>query len=242
MSDGPSDTKERVILVSGANRGIGRAIAERLAGAGYILSLGARRPEALEDVALTLGSRRILRHRYEAGDPQLAGQWVAETVKRFGRIDGLVNNAAVFHRFRVEDGDEAQLDEMWLVNVKGPLRLFQAAFPHLKRSGRGRVVNIVSLSGKRLRSATVAGYAMTKHALMAFTHGVRFSGWEYGIRASALCPGYVNTDMSRGLSGIAPEEMVRPGTVAELVETVLALPNTASVVDVPINCMLEHSY
>jgi len=242
VTDTTADAGGRVIMVSGANRGIGRAIARRLAEAGYVLSLGARRPEALDDVADSLDPGRLLCHRYEASDRALASQWVSTTVERFGRIDGLVNNAAVFHRFRVEDGDEALLDEMWTVNVKGPLWLFQAAFPYLKQSGRGRVVNIVSLSGKRLKSAAVAGYGMTKHALMAFTHAVRYSGWEHGIRATAISPGYVNTDMSQGLSGIAREEMVQPGTVAELVETILALPNTASVVEVPINCVLEHSY
>ncbi|MCP4041588.1 MAG: SDR family NAD(P)-dependent oxidoreductase, partial [Gammaproteobacteria bacterium] len=206
--------------------------------AGYCLSLGVRRPETVEDLRRSLDPQQFLIHQYEAGDRELAGRWVAETVARFGRIDGLVNNAAVFHGFRVDDGDEVLLDEMWEVNVKGPLRLLQAAFPYLKESGRGRVVNIVSLSGKRLKSATAAGYAMTKHAMMAFTHGVRFSGWEHGIRATAICPGYVNTEMARGLSGIQPEEMAQPDTVAELVETVLALPNSASVVEMPINCVL----
>jgi NAD(P)-dependent dehydrogenase (short-subunit alcohol dehydrogenase family) len=229
-------------MISGANRGIGRAIAERLARAGYRLSLGARRPEALDALAGDMDRGRILCQRYEARDRELAGCWVAATVARFGRIDALVNNAAVFHRFRVQDGEEALLDEMWEVNVKGPLRLVRAAFPHLIRSGRGRVVNLVSLSGKRLKSDTAAGYAMTKHALMAFTHGIRFSGWQHGIRATAICPGFVNTHMSGGVSGIVPEEMTRPESVAELVETVLALPNTASVVEVPVNCVLEHSY
>jgi NAD(P)-dependent dehydrogenase (short-subunit alcohol dehydrogenase family) len=232
----------RVVMISGANRGIGRAIAERLAQAGYRLSLGARRPETLDACAPTMDRERILCQRYEARDRDLARRWVAGTVARFGRIDALVNNAAVFHRFRVQNGEEALLDEMWEINVKGPLRLLQAAFPHLSRSGRGRVVNLVSLSGKRLKSDTAAGYAMTKHALTAFTHGIRFSGWEHGIRATAICPGFVNTHMAGGVSGIAPEEMTQPESVAELVETVLALPNTASVVEIPINCVLEHSY
>jgi NAD(P)-dependent dehydrogenase (short-subunit alcohol dehydrogenase family) len=242
MGTEKTDIGTRVILISGANRGIGRAIAERLGAAGYALSLGGRSLESLEHIAARVEAARVLCHPYEARSRDLAREWVDATVQRFARIDGLVNNAAVFHRFRVEDGDETQLDEMWEVNVKGPLRLLQAAFPYLKRGGRGRVVNIVSLSGKRLRSATSAGYAMTKHALAAFTHGVRYSGWEHGIRATAICPGYVNTEMSRGLSALAPQEMVQPAQVAELVELVLGLPNTSSLVDVPINCILEHSY
>ncbi len=229
-------------MVSGANRGIGRAIAERLAQAGYRLSLGARRPETLDALIDHMDPERVLCQPYKARERDLAGRWVAATVARFGRIDALVNNAAVFHRFRVQDGEEALLEEMWEVNVKGPLRLVQAAFPHLVRSGRGRVVNLVSLSGKRLKSDTAAGYAMTKHALLAFTHAIRFSGWQHGMRATAICPGYVSTDMSRGVAGIGPQAMTRPESVAELVETVLALPNTASVVEVPVNCVLEHSY
>ena len=234
--------EKRVVLVSGANRGIGLAIARRLAAVGYRLSLGARRPEDLRQLRDSCGQARILCHRYDARDRRLAGQWVEKTVEHFGRIDGLVNNAAVFHRFRVEDGDESLLDEMWEVNLKGPLRLFQAVFPHLQASGRGRVVNIVSLSGKRIKSAPVAGYAMTKYALSAFSQAVRFSGWEHGIRCTAICPGYVATDMSRGLTGITPEEMTGPEDVADLVAMVLALPNTASVAELPVNCVLEHSY
>ncbi len=238
-----TDTAEKgVILVSGSNRGIGLAIGRRLAAEGYRLSLGARRPEALGQLRDSFAPDRILCQRYDACDRRLAEQWVEKTVQHFGRIDGLINNAAVFHRFRVEDGDESLLDEMWEVNLKGPLRLFQAAYPYLRASGRGRVVNIASLSGKRIKSAPVAGYAMTKYALSAFSQAVRFSGWEHGIRSTAICPGYVATDMSRGLSNITPEQMTGPEDVADLVAMVLALPNTASVAELPVNCVLEHSY
>ena len=153
-----------------------------------------------------------------------------------------MNNAALFHRFTVIDGDLGVLDRMWEVNVKGPLILFQTAFPYLKASGCGRVVNIVSLSGKRLKSPTAAGYGMTKHAAAAFTHAVRLSGWEHGIRATAICPGYVNTDMSRNLAQLAPEEMTQPRSVAELVELALRLPNNATISELPVNCVLEASY
>ncbi len=234
--------EKRVILVSGANRGIGLAIARRLAADGYRLSLGARSPEGLLQLRDSFAEGSILCQHYDARDRRLAEQWVEKTMEHFGSLDGLVNNAAVFHRFRVEDGDESLLDEMWEVNLKGPLRLFQAAFPHLRASGGGRVVNIASLSGKRIKSAPVAGYAMTKHALAAFSQAVRFSGWEHGIRSTAICPGYVATDMSRGLAGVVPEEITRPESVADLVAAVLALPNTASVAELPVNCVLEHSY
>jgi NAD(P)-dependent dehydrogenase (short-subunit alcohol dehydrogenase family) len=185
---------------------------------------------------------RVLVHPYEARNREISDQWVSATIERFGRIDGLVNNAAIVHLFRPEEENEALLDEMWEVNVKGPMRLFQSAFPYLKSSGTGRVINISSLSGVRVKWAEAVGYSMTKHALMAFTHAVRFSGWEHGIRATAICPAFVNTELPGQISGVEPEDMIQPGTIAELVETALSLPNTASVAELSVNCLLDHSY
>ncbi|MBA3732340.1 MAG: SDR family NAD(P)-dependent oxidoreductase, partial [Gammaproteobacteria bacterium] len=153
---------KRVILISGANRGIGRAITERLYDNGYTLSLGARKPESLEQLTAHVDECRVMTHKYDAHSAQSAGSWITATYERFGRLGGIVNNAGIMHAFDVESGDESSLDEMWEVNAKAPWRLVRAAFPHLKQSGAGRVINIVSLSGKRVKSAGVTGYAMTK--------------------------------------------------------------------------------
>jgi len=241
MSYRPLTPEGRVILVSGANRGIGRAIAERLHAQGYTLSLGARRVEQLDEVTREMDGKRIMAHTFDARRAGDARAWVDATHARFGRIDGVVNNAGVMHSFSVEDEDESALDEMWEVNAKGPLRLIRAAMPHLRRAGSGRVVNIVSLSGVRVRSAGVAGYAMSKYAASALTHAVRYSGWEDGVRATAICPGFVATDMTAHVESVSREDMIPPGAVAELVATVLALPNPSSVVEIPINCVLEPS-
>ncbi|MDH3688264.1 MAG: SDR family NAD(P)-dependent oxidoreductase [Gammaproteobacteria bacterium] len=233
-------SEDRVIMVSGANRGIGKAITERLYQDGYCLSLGVRRPEALSNVTATMQPERISTHQWEASDAAASSRWVEDTASRFGRIDGLINNAGVLHEFSVENEDERLLDEMWEVNVKAPLRLIRAALPWLKRSGAGRVVNLLSLSSRRVHTTDVAGYAMTKYAAHALTHAIRYAGWEHGVRATGIMPGWVATDMA--LSGGAPmrvDEMIQPESIAQLVSTVLALPNTASVVEIPINCVLE---
>ena len=128
------DPSDRVIMVSGANRGIGRAIAECLAAKGYVLSLGARRPEDLAGLA----GERVLAHAYDAQHLASAEDWVEDTVDRFGRIDGLVNNAGILLDARLEEGDEAAFDRLWHINVKGPLRLTRLTMPHLKASGAGR--------------------------------------------------------------------------------------------------------
>lgn len=232
----------RVILISGANRGIGRAVAQHLYDEGYTLSLGARKPQSLEALTGRMDDSRILTYAFDARVAQSAGDWVAATQERFGRIDGIVNNAGVAHGFDVECDDEAKLDEMWEVNVKAPLRLTRAAFPYLKHGGAGRVINIVSLSGKRIKSASVTGYAMTKYALNALTHGIRYAGWEHGIRATAICPGFVQTDMTSDVRAVPREQMIPPEAIARLVGTVLTLPNSASITEVPVNCVLEHSF
>ncbi|MBA2410880.1 MAG: SDR family NAD(P)-dependent oxidoreductase [Gammaproteobacteria bacterium] len=232
----------RVILISGANRGIGRVIAERLYDDGYTLSLGARKPESLEALAAGMDESRVLTHAFDARAARSAAAWVTSTCERFGRLDAIVNNAGVMYPFDVESGDESRLDEMWEVNTKAPWRLVRAAFPHLKQSGAGRVINIVSLSGKRVKSAGVTGYAMTKYALDALTHGIRYAGWEHGIRATAICPGFVATDMTAAVDAVPREKMIPPQAVAELVATVLTLPNSASVSELPINCVLEHTF
>lgn len=231
----------RVVMISGANRGIGKAIAERLYEEGYTLSLGVRRPESLHRVTSHMDPSRVAATRYEATERASAQRWVAATVERFDRIDAIVNNAGVMYSLRLEDYDEDKLDQMWAVNAKGPLRLIRHAFPHLKRSGSGRIINIASLSGKRVASESTGAYAMTKFAVSALTQMVRYAGWDYGIRATAICPGYVATDMTADVASIAREDMIEPLAVAHLVCMVLALPNPASVVEVPINCRLEHS-
>lgn len=240
MSYQPLSPQGRVIMVSGSNRGIGRAIAERLCEQGYRLSLGARDTAKLAPLLQGVEPERVLAHAYDAREPGAAQSWVEATAACFGRIDGVVNNAGVIHRFTVEDADESPLDDMWEVNTKAPLRVIRAAFPYLKAAGSGRVVNIVSLSGKRVAGAGMTGYCMSKYAAAALTHAVRYSGWDAGVRATAICPGYVATDMTAKVN-MARDDMIHPGVIAQFVATVLSLPNPASVVEIPINCRLEHS-
>ena len=225
----------RVVMLSGANRGMGAAIATRLAADGYRLSLGARRLDALAQVAPDIGPDRVLLNYHEATDLDSARRWVQATVEHFGGIDVLVNNAGIVDRTGLESMEEAVLDEMWAVNVKGPLRLIRQALPHLRRSGSGRVVNMASLSAKRVKGDVIVGYSMTKYALLALSHAIRQIGWDDGIRVTAVCPGPVATDM------MDPDDdtITQPEDVADLVATVIALPNTASVSELLVGCRME---
>jgi NAD(P)-dependent dehydrogenase (short-subunit alcohol dehydrogenase family) len=228
----------RVIMISGASRGIGLAIAEHLHSQGYSVSLGVRDPDAAAAQWPHADASRLLHHRFDAEDRASFAPWVQATLTHFGRLDGLVNNAGISNRFSIEAGEEADLDRIIAVNVKAPLFLTRLCLPHLRASGTGRIVNIGSLSGKRVRNDNIA-YAMSKFALMALTHGTRRIGWEDGVRVTAVCPGFVATDLTSAVTGIARENMIAASDLAELVGTALALPNYAAVAELLVNCTLE---
>lgn len=227
----------RVVLISGANRGIGAAIAEEMIRHGYRVSLGARDVPALERRHGPADDNR-LHCRFDAYDPASASAWVEATAKRFGRIDALVNNAGLGEQVRLEDDNDEALDRLWAVNVKAPLRMTRLCLPHLEATGAGRIVNIASMSGKRVRNALV-GYNMTKFAVMGLTHTTRHVGWERGVRATAICPAFVRSEMSAYTDKITPELMIQPETLAETVRFVIELPNTAAIAEVLVNCRLE---
>lgn len=225
------DPQGRVVMVSGAARGLGLSITQALLAAGFTISAGARNPDRLAP------AERLTVNRYDAEQDGAGEAWVAATVAEHGRIDALVNCAGINPRVRVMDEGEEALDAMWRINVKGPLRVSRAAMPHLVASGSGRVINVASLAGRRVGSNV--GYAMTKFAVVALTHGIRQEGWDKGVRATALCPGYIATDMTAQETEIPRADMTQPEDLAQMVEFLLRVPNSLSVAELLVNCRKE---
>ena len=231
----------RVILITGASRGLGASIAKRLFAEGFTLALGVRDP-ARAAAALGIEGERCSIHAFDAEKAPAAAALVAAALKRHGRLDGLVNNAGVLKPFGFADADEAALDAMLAINVKAPFRMIRAAMPHLKASGRGRIINVASTDAKRYRDGAPLGYAMSKHALLALSHAAKFEGWHEGVRVTALCPGAIETELIAGLPGVTPAAgRLKPETVAEAVALLLRLPNTATVAELIMNTRLEAS-
>ena len=225
-------------MISGANRGIGLAVAKALADTGYRLSLGVRDTSGIS--ADDFGDEVIV-VPYDATSGSAAGEWTKATLDHYGAIDALVLNAGVMFPIGLDDEDEKeeQLDTMWDVNFKGPLRLVRAALPSLRACGHGRVINVVSLSGKRVMSAGNLGYSASKFAALSLTHSIRQAGWDDGIRATAICPGLVDTDMVSHVSPPAGEYKITPEAIAATAAYTLSLPNEASVAEVLVNSRLE---
>ena len=231
------DAQNKVAMISGANRGIGLAIAKKLYDNGFRLSLGSRNINDLEKLNMSWDKDRVFFCKFDALDKTTHLSWIQESQDNFGQIDCLVNNAGIMEPVSVDDekDNEEALDRMWAVNVKAPLSLTRLAFPFLRKSGSGRVINVASLAGKAVYGSSV-GYSMTKFAAVALSHATRQGGWKYGIRCTAICPGYVATDLTKNVQSVELSDMITVEDLAELVKTVILLSNTASVAELVVNC------
>ena len=233
----------RTLLISGASRGIGRAIAERLLADGHRLSLGLRNPQALAGTALdpaVAGADRVLLYPYDAEDPAAADAWVQASIDHFGGFDSVIHSAGIFSRAGVlfEAGQEEEINRTMAVNLMGPWWLTRAAWPQLAAHGEGRLQVLVSMSGKRSKGR-LAAYTASKFALLGLCQTMRNEGWEAGIRVTAICPGWVNTDMAAAVQAIPAEAMTQPQDIADLSADLLRLPNSAVPFELAINCTLE---
>jgi NAD(P)-dependent dehydrogenase (short-subunit alcohol dehydrogenase family) len=204
-------------LVTGGSSGIGLAIARMLRDEGFELTLVSRRPEKVEAAAAELGAAAVAANMAEADD---CARIVAEHRDRFGRLDVLVNSAGIGIGGRVEDLSLKHLDLQLDVNLRGLFLVTQAAIP-LLRDTRGWIVNLASIAGT-LPTPGLATYGATKAAVIALTRSLNAELDAEGVRAIALCPGFVDTPMAQW-SGIEPEDMIRPEDCAEVVRMCLRL-------------------
>ncbi|WP_341503794.1 SDR family NAD(P)-dependent oxidoreductase [Gallaecimonas sp. GXIMD4217] len=221
----------RNILISGASRGIGLAIARHLSAQGHRLSLGIRSGQPPADLA----QHHCFAYDASRGDEEA---WLASARKALGPVDTLVHCAGVLEVVGLLDDFEAPLERMLEVNLKAPWRLTRAAWEDLRAHGQGRVISLVSLSGKRVKGLS-AGYSASKFAQLALHQAIRNTGWEDGIRATAICPSWVNTDMAAANCPLEPDTLTQPDDIAALVDSILALPNSAVVDEIAVNCRLE---
>ncbi len=233
----------RNILISGASRGIGKAIAIKLLKEGHSISLGVREKKDLINTPLDPNSNnpeRFSVHTYDATVKNSSKEWVENTVKNFNHIDTLIHCAGIFKRTNLlfKDNEIKEIEDIWKVNVMGPWTLTKDAWEHLSLSNSGRIIVLVSMSGKRSKGS-LASYSMSKFALMSLCQTMRNEGWNKGIRVTAICPGWVNTEMSKEINTFPKKDMTQTNDIANICSNLLNLPNSSVPFEIALNCKLE---
>ncbi|MFL5966115.1 MAG: SDR family oxidoreductase [Gaiellaceae bacterium] len=204
-------------LVTGGSSGIGLAIARGLRRDGYDLTLVARRVERLDAAARELEALALAA---DVADEDACARAVAAHADRFGSLDVLVNAAGVGVGGRIETLATKHWDLQFDVNVRGAFLVTRFALP-LLRDARGIVVNIASIAGT-MPAPGLAAYGAAKAALIAFTRTLNAEHGDDGIRATAICPGFVDTPMA-AWTGMPSDEMIQPDDCAEIVRMLLHL-------------------
>ncbi len=227
----------RRILVTGASRGIGQASARALARAGAHVALLARSVAPLEELAEELGGVAV---PVDVVDPSATRAAVADAVAALGGLDGLINAAGVVRPGRIGDTPPEDWQLTFDVNVRGLLHVTQAALPALRDAGHADVVNVSSMSGRRVGSPEMGVYAASKAAVHTLSEGLRREVASDGVRVTVIAPGFVRTDIfdgqaspvARDLDRRAEELGLVPAQVAEVIVHVVAAPPELSHVEV----------
>jgi NAD(P)-dependent dehydrogenase (short-subunit alcohol dehydrogenase family) len=203
-NDASGDFAGRVAIVTGAARGLGHAVASRLHERGASVAVNVRDTARAEDVARSIGDRA----RGVAGDVAAPGgpaSIVRQTLELFGRVDILINNAALPLTTRFERITAEEWRQAIEVNLTAPFLLIQAVLPAMKAQRYGRIVNISSTAGRMVSTLGGAHYTTSKTGLLGLTRAAAKELGPHGITVNAVCPGMIDTELTRES---APSELL----------------------------------
>jgi NAD(P)-dependent dehydrogenase (short-subunit alcohol dehydrogenase family) len=231
-ADALFSVKDQVVLVSGASRGIGRAIAQGFAERGAKVIITGRESASLEKTAREINATPIV---CDVAKKDAIDRLVEKSLAQFGRIDTLLNVAGVNRRMLAEKLSEDDYDFIFDINLKGPFLLSQAVGKAMLARGQGNQINIVSLNNDRPLKG-VMPYAMSKSALSQMTRSLAMEWGPRGIRVNAIAPGFVLTDLTKKLWsqptmqewGKANTPLIRLGVPEDMVGAAIFLASPAS--------------
>lgn len=221
-------------IVTGASRGIGRAIAEALGADGYSLTLTARKPDPLAETAHALAERGFdVQHlAADVGDEQQIADVVKLHTQKHDRLDVLVNNAGMGVGASAGEHQTKLVDLQLAVNLRSIIIFYREALGLLRKAQRADVINLASIAGKS-PEAWLSVYSATKAGVIAYTEAMNKELGQDGIRSTALCPGWVDTEMAEFMHSRVPrEQMIRPADIVAAVRFVLSLSPSAVVPEI----------
>ncbi|XP_065157628.1 3-oxoacyl-[acyl-carrier-protein] reductase FabG-like [Atheta coriaria] len=241
VQDQNMDFSEKVVLITGATSGIGAETAKHFAKHNAKLALTGRNPQGLEDVFQACkanGSPDVILMRGDVTNKAFVNSIISETIKHFGKLDVLVNNAGILEIGSIETTNMDQFDRMMNVNVRSVYHLTHLAVPHLIKT-QGAIVNVSSLVGLRAFPG-VLSYCMNKAAIDQFTRCVALELASKNVRVNAVNPGVIVSNLHKraGIDGKDYEALLerskgnhplgRPGTVDEVAKSILFLASEQS--------------
>ncbi len=225
----------KVTIVTGAGRGIGRAVALLLGRSGSRVVLASRKESQLKAVSEEIqaqGSEALVVPTDVTRDEEIE-RLVAETLKVWGSVDYLINNAGSGRTGPVAKARVEDWDQTLRVNLRAPMLLSRSVLPTLMSKGEGAIVNIGSISGKA-GQANTAAYSASKFGLIGFTQSLYEEVREYGIKVAIILPGFVDTEMIPPTRRLDRDKMIRPEDIAQTVLFVLTCHPTCCPVEITV--------
>jgi len=215
----------KVAIVTGASKGIGRAITQSLASEGADVVISARSQDALEDAAarISAGGRKVMAKTADVTDPAQVEALFAASIERFGRLDILVNNAGAFDGGPIDELSIEAWDHVLAVNLRAPFLCTRAAMRIMKPQRQGRIINIGSISAQRVRPHS-APYSASKFGLWGLTQVTALEGREHGITCCCLHPGNVYVERRNTDQPEDDEPMMSVDSISEVALLMATLP------------------
>jgi NAD(P)-dependent dehydrogenase (short-subunit alcohol dehydrogenase family) len=235
---------DKVIIVTGAGQGLGEAIANILAEAGAVVCACDIKEDELKNVVQAINDAGGTAHSYvlDVSDEDNVRQTVDNIITEHGRIDVLINNAGTDKTLSIEDISTSDWERVVNVNLHGPFLLSKTVYPHLKRQGKGHIVNISSTAAKRAWTEATA-YHASKWGLLGFSHALHTEARRDNIKVTAVIAGGMKTPfILERFPDTDPNVLQDPVNVANTVHFVLTQPDESVIPEVMVVPMRETSW
>ncbi len=226
--------KDKVAIITGASRGIGRAVAENLAEQGYHVVLVSRSKSELEKVQqeIEIKGGQASVYAVNVALAKEVKQCVADVVHRLGRVDVLFNNAGIFYPGTTELEDD-QVEKMLDINLMGAIFVGNAVARQMKKQKSGYIINLSSIGGK-IAGPGYGGYNASKFGFVGYGDALAQEMIFYNVKVTTLCPGMVNTEIANDFARRTktdPNELIQPEDIAKVVNFLLGLGKNITIKD-----------